>query len=91
MSKPPLIILRMADSNQPHTDNIRFMVLMVDDHISMSMPELNDKDYFPPVTDLEDYENEEGTSDDEPPEYLSDDEDVSDTDDGIPYQDNNQL
>ena len=64
---------------------------MVDDHIRMSMPDLNDEDYFPPVTDLEDDEYEEGPGDDDSPEYPSDDEDVSDTEDGIPYQDKNLL
>ena len=53
-AKPLLILLRMADSNHPHTEKLRFMVLMVDDQISMSMPELNDKDYLLPVTELED-------------------------------------
>ena len=49
MEKPLFIILRIADSNQPHMENILFMVLVVDDHIRMSMPELNGEDYFPPV------------------------------------------
>ena len=83
MEKPILILLRMADTNWPHMDKIRFMVLVVYDHIRMSMPELNDEDYLPSVTKLEDDEYEEGLGDDEPTEYLSDDEDVSDTDDGI--------
>ena len=91
MEKPLLILLRMADSNQPHMDKLRFMVLMADDHIRMSMPDINDEDYFLPVTELEDDENEEGTGDDDPPEYLSDDEDVSDTEDGIPSQDKSGL
>ena len=47
MAKPLLILLRMADSNQPHMDKLRFMVLMVDDHIRMSLPDINDKDYLP--------------------------------------------
>ena len=51
MEKPLLILLRMDDSKNPHMDKIRFLVLMVDDHIRMSMSELNDKDYLPPVTD----------------------------------------
>ena len=55
------------------------------------MPQLNDEDYFPPVTELEDDENEEGPVEDDPPEYLSDDKDVSDTEDGIPSQDKNRL
>ena len=67
MSKPLLIFLSMADSNEPHMDNIRFMVLMVDDQIRMSMSEINDEDYFPPVTESEDNENEEGPGDDGPP------------------------
>ena len=50
MAKPLLILLRMSDSNQPHTYKLRFMVLMVDYHIKMYMPDLNDEDYFPPVT-----------------------------------------
>ena len=53
------------------------------------MSELNDKDYLPPVTDLEYDGYEEGPRDDDPSEKLSDDEDVSDTEDGIPYQDKN--
>ena len=89
MVKPLLILLRMADSNQPHTDKLRFMVLMVDDHIRMPIPELNDEDYLPPVTELEDDENEEGPGNDYPPELLSDYEDVYDTEDGIPSQDKN--
>ena len=56
---------------------IRFMVLMVDDHIRVSTPELNDKDCPPPVPELEDDEYEEGPGDYDSPEYLSDDEDVS--------------
>ena len=72
-------------------DKLRFIVLMFDDHIRMSMSELNDEDYFPPVTELEDDENEEVPGDDGPPEYLSDDEDVSNTEDGIPYQYKNRL
>ena len=46
MEKPLIILLRMADSSQPHMDNLRFMVLMVDDNITISMPELNDEDFF---------------------------------------------
>ena len=91
MAKPLLILLRMADSNQPHINKFWFVVLMVDDHIRISMPEINYKDYFPPVPELEDDEYEEGPGYDDPPEYLSDDEDVSDTDGGIPSQDNNRL
>ena len=45
-----LILLRMDDSNQPHMEKLRFMSFMVDDNIKMSMPKLNDKYYFPPVT-----------------------------------------
>ena len=70
-------------------DKLRFIVLMFDDHIRMSMSELNDEDYFPPVTELEDDENEEGPGDDDPPEYPSDDKYVSDTEDGIPSQEKN--
>ena len=36
-AKPLLILLRMSDSNQTHMDKLLFMVLMVDDHIMMSM------------------------------------------------------
>ena len=57
MENPLLIILRMADSNHPHMEKLGFMVLMVDDHIRMSMSELNNKDYLPPVTELEYDEN----------------------------------
>ena len=86
-----MIILRMPDSNQPHMENLRFIVLMVDDHISMSMYELNDEDYFTPVTELGDDENEEGTGDDDIPEYLSDDGDVSHNEDEITYKYKNIL
>ena len=41
MEKPLLILLRMSDSNQTLMDKTRFMVLMVDDHIRMSIPEIN--------------------------------------------------
>ena len=54
MAKPILILMRMAYSNQPHIDKLRYMALMVDHHIMISMPELNDEDYFTPVTELED-------------------------------------
>ena len=64
---------------------------MFDDHINISMPELNDEDYTPPVTQLEDDEYEEVPGDDDPPEYLSDDEYVFNTEDGIPSQDKNRL
>ena len=49
MAKHLLIILRTAKSNYPHMDKLGFMVLMVDDHIRISMPELNDEYYLPPV------------------------------------------
>ena len=49
MAKPLQIILRMDDSNQLHMEKLWFMVLMVDYHIRMSMPELNDEYYLPPV------------------------------------------
>ena len=83
--------MSITNSNQPHMDNLRFMVLMVDDYIKMSMPELNDEDYFHPVTKSEDDENEEGPGDDDPSEYLSDDEYVFNNEDGIPSRDNNRL
>ena len=67
-AKPLLIILRMDDPNQPHMDKLRFMVLMVDDHIRMSMLELNYEYYFPPIIELEDDENGEGPGDDDPTE-----------------------
>ena len=50
ITKLLLILLRMANSNQPHIDKLLFMVLTVDDCIRMSMPEINDEDYFTPVT-----------------------------------------
>ena len=68
MAKHTLILLMMDDSNQPHLDKLRFMVLMFDDHIRMSMLELNDEDYFLPVPDLKDYEYDKGPGDDDPPE-----------------------
>ena len=40
MANPILIILSMANSNQPHIDKLGSMVLMVDDNIRMSMPDL---------------------------------------------------
>ena len=52
MAKPLLIILNMADSNQPQLYKLQFIVLVVGDHIRMSMPELNDGDYLPPVIEL---------------------------------------
>ena len=55
MAKPLLVLMRIADSNQTRMDKLRFMFLMVDYHIRMSMPELNDEDYLPSVSDLEDY------------------------------------
>ena len=48
MAKPLLILLKMTDSNHPHMDKIRFMVLMVDDHIRIFMLDINDEDYPPP-------------------------------------------
>ena len=50
MKKPLFILLGIADSNHPHIDKLQFMVLMVNDHISISMYEINDEDYFLPVT-----------------------------------------
>ena len=67
------------------------MVLMGYDNIRMYMPDLNDEDYFSPVPDLEDDEYEEITGDDDHPEYLSDVEYLSNTEDGISYQDKNRL
>ena len=81
MEKPLPILLSMADSDQPHMEKLRFMVLMVYDHIRISMNDLNGEYYFPPVTELEDDEYDEGPGDDNPPEYLSYDEDMSDTED----------
>ena len=40
MVKPLLILLVMANSNHPHIHKLRFTVIMVDDHISMSMPQM---------------------------------------------------
>ena len=91
MEKTLLILLRMVDSNHLHMEKLQFMVLMVDDHIRMSISDINDEEYFTPVTELEDDENEKGPGDDVTHEYLSDDEDVSNTEDGITYQDKNRL
>ena len=93
MANSTLILLRMSDSNYPHMDKLRFMLLMVNYHIRMYISELNDEDYPPPppITELEDDENEKVPGDDGPTEYLSDDEDVSNTEDGIPYQDKKRL
>ena len=44
------------------------MVLMVDDHIRMSMPEQNYEYYPAPVTQLEDDKYEEGLGEYDPPE-----------------------
>ena len=52
MVKPLLILLSMDYANQPHMDKIRFMVIMVGDNIRKYMPEINDEDYFHPVTEL---------------------------------------
>ena len=64
------------------------MVLMFDDHIRMYIPDINDEDYLPPVPELEYDEYEEITGDNDHPEYLSDGEYLSNTEDSIPYQDN---
>ena len=40
----------MANSKNPHMDKLWVMVLTVDDHIRMSMSEINDDNYFPPET-----------------------------------------
>ena len=56
----------MANSNQPHMDNLQYMVLMVDYHTRMSMPEINYEYDYPPVTYLEDDEYEEGPGNDDP-------------------------
>ena len=64
-------------------DKLWSMVLMVDDHIKISMPELNDEDYFPPVKKLEYDEYEEGPGCGYPTEYHLDDEDVSNNEDGV--------
>ena len=57
MANPLLIILSMANSNHPHMEKLRFMVLIVDDHIRMYIYDINNKDYLPPVTELEDDKN----------------------------------
>ena len=57
MANHLLIILMMADSNHPQMENLGFMVLIVDDHIRMFMSNLNNKDYLPPVIELEDDKN----------------------------------
>ena len=49
-------------------DKLRFMILMVDDKISMSRPEINNYYYLTPITELEDDEYKEGPGDDDPPE-----------------------
>ena len=70
MTKPILIILRMVDSNQPHMEKLRFILLMVDEHIRMSMPEINYEDYFTPVKELADDSYGEVPGEYGPPEYL---------------------
>ena len=57
MANPLLIILRMANSNHPHMEKLRFMVLIVDDHIRMYISDLNNKDFLPPVIEFEDDKN----------------------------------
>ena len=52
IAKPLLVLLSMADSNHPHMYKLQFMVLLVDEDIRMSIPELNDEDYFLPVPKL---------------------------------------
>ena len=52
MTKLILILLSMANSNYPQMEKLRFMVLTVDDHIRIYMPELNNEDYSSPVTEL---------------------------------------
>ena len=52
IAKPLLILLRITNSNQSHMDKIQFILLMFDDHIRMSMSELNNEDYFSPVEEL---------------------------------------
>ena len=57
MANTILIILRMADWNQPHMDKLYLMVLMIDDHIRMPKTNLNDEYYFTPLPELEDDEH----------------------------------
>ena len=45
MAKHLLIIMSMDDSNQTHMERLRSMVLIFDDHIRMSMTDINDEDY----------------------------------------------
>ena len=54
------------------------------------MPEINNEYNFTSVTELEYDEYEEGPGDDGPTEYLSDYEDSTNTQDGIPSWDNNR-
>ena len=91
MEKLLLILMRMDESNHPHTENLWFMIPMVNDHIRMSLLELNNDDYLPPIPELDDDEYKEVPGYYEPTEYLSDDEDISNTEDRIPYQYNNRL
>ena len=52
MAKPLLIILNMADSNQPQLYKLQFILLVVGDHIKMSMTEPHDEYYLLPVREL---------------------------------------
>ena len=49
-------------------DKLRFMVLMVNDDIRIYMAQINIEDYLPPVTELKNFEYEEGPGNDDPPE-----------------------
>ena len=48
MAKHLVIILKMDDSNQTHMNKLRSVVLIVDDHIRIYMPDINDEDYTNP-------------------------------------------
>ena len=91
VTKPLLILLRMIDSMHPRMDRLQFMLLMADYHIMIYMPKLNNKNYFPSVTELEDDYYKEGPGEDDPIEYISNDEYGSNTEDGITYQEKNRL
>ena len=52
--------MRKTKPNKPHIYKLQFMVLISEYHMRMSMTDLNDEDYLPPVIELEDDEYEEG-------------------------------
>ena len=82
-SLPVLWIVCLADSYAPHMDKLWYYVKMTDDHLINMAKHLNDANYFPEevaedVPELQGDDPDVVDEEEDPPEYDSDDEVMSD-------------